>query len=203
MGDRHDCDADKGFDDLLGYGPGAVHAPLRLSADRPRNPPALRRVGGRLGVATHVALTLALAGCAADSAPAESPRYLPTDDVLCRVWAGHDPMNRQEFRTFGTYADDVSSPDVWGDPTSKAGKVWTYRWCVDSACTKVATVAVEFEQADLCNAAGKPAASGLFVAEIRVEGTEFRKCWDPFIYNEKGTCRDCDVDTTTLGVCRG
>jgi hypothetical protein len=119
------------------------------------------------------------------------------------VWQGHDPMSRQEFRTWGTYADDVSSPDVWGEPVSKAGNVWTYRWCVDTTCTKTATVKVEFEQASLCGRDGKPVASGLFAAEITVEGTEFRKCWDPFVFNERGKCPACDVDTTTLEVCRG
>lgn len=164
----------------------------------------------RVGTASRalIAAALGLAACASDATgPAHTTAdatvlSTPTTDTLCSIHQGHDPLDTtHEQRTFGTWSEDVLS--AWGEPAEKRGDSWLYRWCVDTACTKKATVTVEFEQANLCDVSGKAVASGLFVAEIHADGWQFEKCWDPYRYNVPVTCDACSVDVERLGVCRG
>ena len=123
---------------------------------------------------------LALVGCSSTSG---EPRSIPSDAVLCQIFAGNgiEKASMMGVPGFGSLSTDVIA--AWGEPTDRKGDVWAYSWS-----GTVATLT--FKQRDLCYSGGKHI-SGLWLLTITSTGDE-PSCWN-YERREKNepTCDGC------------
>lgn len=134
----------------------------------------------------RIALLL-LAGCAST---ADEPRSVPSNDVLCQVFAGNgiEKTSMMGVPGLGSLSTDVVA--AWGEPSTRKGDVWTYEWTG-------ATVTLTFKSRDLCYSGGKHI-SGLWLQTITSTGNE-PACWIYDRRKDEPTCDGClnkgEVDT--------
>lgn len=146
-------------------------------------------------MAKRLALILLAVGCG--SSEDDGPRPIPSNEVLCQVFAGHTADNRFMLGGYGSLASDVVA--AWGEPTSK-GDAWTYEWCIGD-CTRKATVTLIFKDETLCYSGGKKL-SGQFVTAIKADGLTEPRCWMYSLRSgDDETCDGC-LNKGEVGECQ-
>lgn len=138
---------------------------------------------------------IAAVGCGASYESEQ--RALPSEAVLCQVFAGHRSDDRFMLGGYGSLAADVIA--AWGEPTTK-GEAWVYEWCIGSDCTRTATVTLEFERADVCYGGGKKL-GGSFVTSINADGLPAERCWMYSLRQGVPTCEGC-LNIGDVGDCQ-
>lgn len=133
-------------------------------------------------MAKRLALILLAVGCGGSED--DAPRPIPSEAVLCQVFAGHKSDDRFMLGGYGSLASDVIA--AWGEPSSRSGNIWKYEW----AEPRTATVTLTFEDANVCYAGGKKL-SGQFVTAIESDGLTEKACWMYSLRQDTETCDGC------------
>lgn len=133
-------------------------------------------------MAKQLALILLAVGCG--SSEDDAPRAIPSDDVLCQVFAGHTADDRFMLGGYGSLASDVVA--AWGEPSSRNGNVWRYEWFTP----REATITLTFKDETLCYS-GVKKLSGQFVTTIEADGLAEKACWMYSLRQDAETCDGC------------
>ena len=126
-----------------------------------------------------------LAACS--STTAAEPGPVPSESVLCEVWAGNGvtPGTNafQGVPGYGSLSTDVIA--AWGEPSERKGNVWTYEW---TTAGRAVSASLTFESHDLCYSGSKHI-GGLWLSKIETNGIADKECWN---YEFRGDAKTCD-----------
>jgi hypothetical protein len=133
------------------------------------------------------------------STPRKNVKRVPPDDVLCKLFIGNVSNDIYEFsdgccyeEVLGTHINDVKT--VLGEPFARPqDDTWVYLWCTGDRCQTDAKATLHFEFAPRCKLdTGENVTPPYWLHGIKVEGFDFRTCWDgPKRKSLRAPCDEC------------